>query len=439
MGVDFSLCDGIAARRVCFRLLFLRIRTAPLGSASSRRTPGGALSKKAEVRARRFARKDRNAKNLAVVPRVDVGSSSAISREGDGGAFSSGEDAQSLEVLKQRAETVVLDLERTEVGLAELEAEEAEEEEEGGADPLDQFMASNRRNERYQARTRLSAQRDSLTAEKERLGVMIEAATPSMPTLKPVATAPLNESAESIVPEKSLPLTDRAEPMLASGEVKGEEPVTHNGSASAFGGGDDGSRSEGGNNDYPSEQPCDSSLALSATTLQASVCRSPVSGKTAVDGGEQKILRDSEGDGAGLEQSSGGKKRRRISVEGAMLPPPPPVKRSERTGNDDAALKEEGDFRQQSDGATARRTVKGPVAMPPLSVKPPRSSAGGIVRREMPAEHVKEHGGKRVDSGVAKASNVEDKVMLEGGDADWVPPKGQVGDGRTALNAKFGY
>ena len=28
---------------------------------------------------------------------------------------------------------------------------------------------------------------------------------------------------------------------------------------------------------------------------------------------------------------------------------------------------------------------------------------------------------------------------LEGGDPDWTPPTNQTGDGRTALNAKFGY
>jgi hypothetical protein len=31
----------------------------------------------------------------------------------------------------------------------------------------------------------------------------------------------------------------------------------------------------------------------------------------------------------------------------------------------------------------------------------------------------------------------KNKVIVEGG--DWEAPKGQTGDGRTALNAKFGY
>ncbi|CAM9379731.1 unnamed protein product, partial [Laminaria digitata] len=51
-------------------------------------------------------------------------------------------------------------------------------------------MAGNRKNERRQAVLRLTAQRDSLREERTLLEAMVEAARPSMPSLKKPAAAP---------------------------------------------------------------------------------------------------------------------------------------------------------------------------------------------------------------------------------------------------------
>ena len=426
------------------------------------------------MRARRFAPKDKTKKMVVVGgARAGGGLGAEVSAGGAISFFSSeGDDgtaAQSLEALKRLAEVVAGDLERTDAGLAELQAEEIEEEQnaktpEGGqdavaaaADPLDRFMASNRRSERQQAMTRLSARRDALQKEKERLRVMVEAATPSMPTLKAVVTS-VDESTRAIVPEVS-PVTHE--------EAKGEE--TRDDMALAGGNGDDDNSHSGSlrNNgpeasrDDPASGRPFRSPALASVTEPAATSRSPVSGAhtadvvfrekpttlssgSNVEGCEQETVRNSQ---EALEQSSGAKKRRGTPVEGVMLPPPPPARRSKHAGNENGVI-EEGKKQAladlDKDGDVPRRAVKGPAAMPPSSAK--TSASAERARREAPAELATgdktsgEEGRKSAgETRGAEAVVASEKAILEGGDADWVPPKGQAGDGRTALNAKFGY
>ncbi|GMF34186.1 unnamed protein product [Phytophthora fragariaefolia] len=61
--------------------------------------------------------------------------------------------------------------------------------------------------------------------------------------------------------------------------------------------------------------------------------------------------------------------------------------------------------------APKRRRISGPALGPPREAKPSASS--------------EQHG--------------DDASVLEGGDQVWVPPTNQTGDGRTALNDKYGY
>ncbi|CAM9379654.1 unnamed protein product, partial [Laminaria digitata] len=105
-------------------------RTAPMAPA---RTPeGGAMSKKEEIRARRFGARDKT-KKLALAPTKNgaAGTGAAAAAVAAGGRgklaeVSSGGDgdktvAQSLEALTRRADAVAQDLEKTESGLVELE------------------------------------------------------------------------------------------------------------------------------------------------------------------------------------------------------------------------------------------------------------------------------------------------------------------------------
>lgn len=118
-----------------------------------------------------------------------------------------------------------------------------------------------------------------------------------------------------------------------------------------------------------------------------------------------------------------------------MLPPPsakrPQPKRSTSTAD------EREDGVPAAAPSSAKRAVKGPAAMPPppaASVSSARltpGATGGKEPREAEAKGSRE--------GAAGGVTVAGKGVLEGGDADWVPPKGQAGDGRTALNLKFGY
>lgn len=104
-------------------------RTAPVKTSSARTAESGAVSKKAEIRARRFAPRDKTKKLLSTADAgVAATAPSALRTGTDGGdEEGAGSAAQSFEALSRRNEAVADDLDRTEKGLAELKAEEAEE------------------------------------------------------------------------------------------------------------------------------------------------------------------------------------------------------------------------------------------------------------------------------------------------------------------------
>lgn len=398
--------------------------------------------------------------------------------------------AQSLEALTRRADAVAQDLERTESGLLELEVEEAEDEagEEAGAggdgvaaDPLDMFMAGNRKNERRQAVLRLTAQRDSLREEQTLLKAMVEAARPSMPSLKPAAANPVaagkgvaavaavaavpGESRDSS-PQQSLPLPLPSDEALAAGgvvsrisnegekEEEMEQPVVR---LSRYSNGGENATDSGGRGVEAELPPLSASMGAPAAlprrpeAAAAADQTTPVAAQAeAVEGrgggrgnGNSKSGIDTtrgNKDGAPSycvpqeEAEKSGSSKKRGTPVGALMLPPPPAKRPQPKQSASIADKKED---LPSVPSSAKRAMKGPAAMPPLpaaSVSSARFTAGATGGKEP-----REGEAKGTRAGAAGGVKVAGKGVLEGGDADWVPPKGQAGDGRTALNLKFGY
>ena len=490
-------------------------RTAPVVPSSARTPEGGALCKKEEIRARRFGARDKS-KKLTLAPTTAAAVSTAAvaaaaaggrgklggggSPEGGGGGETV---AQSLEALTRRADAVAQDLERVESGLVELEVEEAEEAGEAGtggeevaADPLDMFMASNRKNEREQAVLRLSAQRDSLREERTLLKAMVEAARPSMPSLKPASGKPVaagKDAAAAVVSGESRGSSPpggalaAGEALAAAGvavsskssngekeEKEKEEPNMRisrhssgwgdardiaSGGNSGSGGGGGGSRRSDSKKESDVEAEVNVPSVSTPLAAPAALPRRPGDKAAAIPADRTAVIsrgdsaggRDGGNGGSGLDtdvnvgsdnkegappspapqevKSGNATTKKRGTPVGPSMLHPPPAKRPQPKRNTSTAADKKDDSPASSNG---KRAVRGPAAMPPppvASVSAGRVTAGAAGSKEPRKEGLGAKGGGKVAG----------KGVLEGGDADWVPPKGQAGDGRTALNLKFGY
>lgn len=432
-------------------------------------------SKKAEIRARRFGARDKTKKLSAAIPPgggAAAAAVEAVASEGSGGGVGGGEPvAQSLQALKRRGEAVEEDLGRTRTGLAELELEEAEEAGEavladGGGDdsvvdPLDMFMSENRRKERQQAMSRLTAKRDALLEEQARLKVMTEAARPSMPSLKTSAPAATAADAAGGVSAKGGAESDSTDGMGSStldrgttaklGDTIGTNEETGSNRSDqgqvpkkGRGGVDTDDIEEEDNEELappPNPEPPSSSTPASVKAGRSSASpRLGAGAQSGVDEGDQVKIPNPTPSGKEASRVSGAK--RRGTPVGASMLPPPPAKRSqqiEKTSAPAAAPAGEesgggGRSHSSPSGPTAKRKVKGPAAMPPPLGKPSASSAGAVASS----------GGKTAvgrswgAAGGGVAGKATGKDVLEGGDVDWVPPTNAL-EKMAALNKKFGY
>ncbi|CAM9243574.1 unnamed protein product, partial [Ectocarpus sp. 12 AP-2014] len=436
------------------------MKTAPVVPTLSGTSKSDLASKKAEIKARRFGARDTTKKLSAVTPPAD--NTTAAERKQNEAA------AQSLEALTRRGEAVVEDLERTQAGLAELEAEEAGEvalAEDGGvaADPLDMFMTENRRKERQQAIVRLTAKRKSLREEQARLKVMVEAARPSMPSLKKSPAPAAATAAVAAAKEETVPVPETATGGSGSSSSdQAAEPDDRKDTRAAAvdrehmpGGGRNvdampgsaGSGSQENDSDEekktppstavparetgsirgsmpsPLAPPCRSNAIAEARKSPGGTVASAGTRERGVEKGQAETRHPAVKEG---KEASGTKKRGRGTPVGtSMLPPPPSKRQQRREENSKADLAGEND--EGPVEPKAKRTVKGPAMPPPLG-KP--SKVGGGVSVPTPVARAGD-----VPQGTGKVAG---KEALEGGDVDWVPPKDAL-EKMAALNRKFGY
>lgn len=429
-------------------------RTAPVVPASARASGSDPASKKAEVRARRFGARDKKSKMAAVAPGGGGGGAAAAAAASGGletaGGRGGGDEpvAQSLEALTRRAEAVAEDLERTQAGLVELEAEEAEEAGEaaladggeGGspaADPLDMFMSENRKKERQQAVSRLTAQRGALLEEQARLKVMVEAARPSMPSLKgsvPAKAADPGARAHAGVAEEKGKEEEKAEADDKSDTID-PLPVATGAAREITAKADQGNdRLEKEDSSPP--PPAPATMAAPARPRRAAG-PPPGEGMQGEGRGERGGTNGNGGMPAptGNEEKKAPAAKRRGTPVGAAMLPPPPAKRPQRSAKRETNVTPApprggggGGPSALTSEPKAKRTVKGPAAMPPPSNKNnPSVVTAGVAPST--AKFAKRSRGP---------AEVAGKDVLEGGDVDWVPPKDAL-EKMAALNQKFGY
>lgn len=362
-------------------------------------------------------------------------------------------------------------------------------------------MASNRQNARKQALERLSTKRDALRKEQSRLKLMMDAARPSMPELKAPASIPASpveagtatETNTRVIQEGVDPNVPGSTDQRGSNRPTGEQahqmsfgksttpakmaPPAFTGNPARDAGHDGGKDQEMRTMNEPDERrpgsgeipPHAGARAMASPPTAASFPGpsavslprpsavgeggakvdevrnlSTVSSDRGIGGGDEgggrrdeappspaqaaKSGSSSNRDGAA---SSTGVKRRETSTAEGDMEPPPAAKRSPQWKTPLSTLKKTPSQEQPRDpGITTKRTVKGPAAMPPPSVTASSATAANTTN----VAGMSKGGGNGVKKGAAAAG-----ALLEGGDADWVPPEGQSGDGRTALNLKFGY
>ncbi|CAN0496901.1 unnamed protein product [Ectocarpus sp. 12 AP-2014] len=324
------------------------------------------------------------------------------------------------------------------------------------------FMTENRRKERQQAILRLTAKRESLREEQARLKVMVEAARPSMPSLKkspaPAAvTAAVAATKEETVPvpeaatggsgssssDQAAEIDDRKDTRAAAVDREhmpgdGSNVEAMPGSAGSGSHEKDGDEEEktASSTAVPAPEAANSTR-VSMPSPVAPPCRSNATtearkssaGSVASAGtrerGVEKVQAETRHPGVKEGKEASGTKKRGTPVGTSMLPPPPSKRQQRREENSKADLAEEND--EGPVEPKAKRTVKGPAMPPPLG-KPSKVGAGVSVPTVV----------ARAGDAPRGTGKVAGKEALEGGDVDWVPPKDAL-EKMAALNRKFGY
>ncbi|CAN0200470.1 unnamed protein product [Discosporangium mesarthrocarpum] len=275
-------------------------------------------------------------------------------------------------------------------------------------------MSSNRENARQQALQLLSNKHDSLKQELIRLRGLLDLTRPSLPELKvnplPLpAVPPVPAPAPVPAPGPALPPAEAGggKGSISSGAATEEEKTVASDDVAA--------RGTPATNDV-SLQP-----AAGGRHLDARETGAPASMWEEKAGGMEGLSEDKS---AGLGREVG------VGRGDSCMSSPPPREVITVAGDAKASRK--------------RSKPLGPLMQSPAMVPPAKRQAAQSQGGEQEVG-VGDRGstpggrGESRQNGAAVLPARNPPPQLEGREMDWVPPRSQAGDGRTALNEKYGY